>query len=287
MTGFDLGSYRRPVTTGSAEARARFDAGLIWLYGYNHEAAAVEFEAAIAADPDCGMAHWGLAHAIGPNYNRAWEFFDAGERVALLARAQKAIGEAMRCAPALPPVEAALIGALAGRYPDDPDCADFAPFTEAFAAAMRKVHAAFPEDPEVITVFAEALMSRTPWQLWDLARGVPRAGASTLEALAVLEAGFARVPGAWDHPGMLHMYIHLMEMSPTPEKALRHGDRLVDLVPDAGHLVHMASHIDVLCGDYETVVRRNRQAAAVDRKYEARAGAENFYTIYRIHNVHF
>ena len=287
MTGFDLGGYRRPVTTGSAVAQAGFDTGLVWLYGYNHEAAAVAFEAAIAADPDCAMAHWGLAHAIGPNYNRAWEFFDPGERVAVLARAERAIAEAARCAAAARPVEAALIGALAGRYPTDPAVEDFRPWNDAFAAAMRGVHAAFPDDLDVIAIFAEALMNRTPWQLWDLARGAPREGASTQEAVTALETGFARVPGAWDHPGMLHMYIHLMEMSPTPEKALRHGDRLVDLAPDAGHLVHMASHIDVLCGDYETVVRRNRQAAAVDRKYEALAGAENFYTIYRIHNVHF
>ncbi len=102
-----------------------------------------------------------------------------------------------------------------------------------------------------------------------------------------MEATFARVPAAWDHPGLLHMYVHLMEMSPTPEKALRHGDRLVDLVPDSGHLVHMASHIDVLCGDYQSVVRRNRAAALVDARYFAHAGGENFYTVYRIHNLHF
>ena len=102
-------------------------------------------------------------------------------------------------------------------------------------------------------------MNRTPWLLWDLPSGQPAEGASTLEAQAVLEHAFAAVPGAWDHPGLLHMYIHLMEMSPTPEAALKHGDRLTELVPDSGHLIHMATHIDVLCGDYQNVVARNRK----------------------------
>ena len=134
---------------------------------------------------------------------------------------------------------------------------------------------------------AEALMNRSPWQLWDLKEGKPAEGASTLEAQAALEKAFEDRSDAWDHPGLLHMYIHLMEMSPTPEKALKHGDRLVDLVPDSGHLCHMATHIDVLCGDYQNVVWRNHRAARVDRKYEALAGPQNIYTLYRIHNVHF
>jgi tetratricopeptide (TPR) repeat protein len=103
----------------------------------------------------------------------------------------------------------------------------------------------------------------------------------------VLERAFNGLPGAWDHPGLLHMYIHLMEMSPHPERALRHGDRLAALVPDAGHLVHMPTHIDVLCGHYQNVVARNHAAIVADRKYLAAAGAENFYSVYRCHNYHF
>ncbi|MGI9391885.1 MAG: tetratricopeptide repeat protein, partial [Boseongicola sp.] len=132
-----------------------------------------------------------------------------------------------------------------------------------------------------------SLMNRTPWLLWDLPTGQPAKDASTLEALAALDHAFNELPGAWDHPGLLHMYIHLMEMSPTPEKALKHGDRLTDLVPDSGHLVHMATHIDVLCGEYQSVVARNHKAVEIDRKYAEVAGAENFYTLYRIHNAHF
>ncbi|MGP1358518.1 hypothetical protein, partial [Roseicyclus sp.] len=284
---FDLGRYSRPVTTASDAAQRAFDRGLIWIYGYNHEAAAEAFEEAIAADPACGAALWGLAYAVGPNYNKPWEFFTPAEREETLARAHAALATAKGLRDVLSPVENDLIDALADRYPTDPAIEDFAPWNDAFSDAMRKVHAAHPNDLDVITVFAEALMNRTPWLLWDLKTGGPRAGASTLEAQAALERAFDTIPAAWDHPGCLHMYIHLMEMSPTPEKALRHGDRLTDLVPDSGHLIHMATHIDVLCGDYQNVVSRNHRAAEIDRKYEDLKGAKNFYTVYRIHNVHF
>jgi tetratricopeptide (TPR) repeat protein len=287
MGYFDLGSYSRKVTTGSAEAQLWFDRGLVWLYGFNHEEAIPCFDKALAADPDCIMAHWGIAHAIGPNYNKLWEFFQPDEKVAALERAHRSLELAAASAGRATPVEQAMLAALAARFPTDPTIEDYGPWNDAFAEEMRKVYAAFPDDLDVTAIFAEALMNRTPWQLWDLPARCPADGASTVEVQTALERAFAGDPNAWDHPGLLHMYIHLMEMSPTPEKALRHGDRLVDLVPDSGHLVHMATHIDVLCGDYQNVVWRNRRAAVVDRKFFEHAGGENFYTIYRIHNLHF
>jgi tetratricopeptide (TPR) repeat protein len=287
MGYFDLGSYSRKVTTGSAEAQLWFDRGLVWLYGFNHEEAIPCFDKALAADPDCIMAHWGIAHAIGPNYNKLWEFFQPDEKVAALERAHRSLELAAASAGRATPVEQAMLAALAARFPTDPTIEDYGPWNDAFAEEMRKVYAAFPDDLDVTAIFAEALMNRTPWQLWDLPARRPADGASTVEVQTALERAFAGDPNAWDHPGLLHMYIHLMEMSPTPEKALRHGDRLVDLVPDSGHLVHMATHIDVLCGDYQNVVWRNRRAAVVDRKFFEHAGGENFYTIYRIHNLHF
>ncbi|MEM7176631.1 MAG: hypothetical protein AAGD47_15255 [Pseudomonadota bacterium] len=287
MTTFDLGSYRRAITTGSAAAKAEFDQGLIWLYGYNHEEAAACFQRAADADPDCGIAYWGIAHAIGPNYNKPWEFFEPDERVQTLTRAHEMLEKARALKPQVSTLEAELIEALANRFPTDPEIEDYGPWNDDFSEAMRGVYKQYPDDLDVACIFAEALMNRTPWALWDLANGQPAEGASTTEAVEVLERAFAIDPAAWNHPGLLHMYIHLMEMSPTPEKALRHGDRLVDLVPESGHLVHMATHIDVLCGDYQNVVWRNHRAAEVDRKYEAMAGSENFYTLYRIHNVHF
>ena len=154
---------------------------------------------------------------------------------------------------------------------------------------MRDVYARFPDDLDVATLFAEALMNRTPWQLWDLTSGEPASGADTVEAIGVLEAALARMEAAGDglHPGLLHMYIHLMEMSPHPERALRVGDRLRDLVPDAGHLIHMPTHIDVLCGHYNDVVVGNQKAIEADRKYLEREGPLNFYSLYRCHDYHF
>jgi tetratricopeptide (TPR) repeat protein len=287
MSYFDLGQYRRSVVTAGPEARVWFDRGLTWLYGFNHEEAIVCFDKAVAADPGCVLAHWGIAHAIGPNYNKMWEVFTPDEKVAALARAHRALNAAKAGLAGATPAERALVEALAHRFPDDPEVEDYGPWNEAFSASMRRVHEDFPEDLDVAAIFAEALMNRTPWKLWDLPARRPAEGASTDEARRVLEHAFATQAAAWDHPGLLHMYIHLMEMSPTPEKALPHGDRLVDLVPDSGHLVHMATHIDVLCGDYQNVVWRNHRAAQVDHKYFAVAGGENFYTIYRIHNLHF
>ena len=283
---FDLGNYSRTITTNSDTAQNWFNRGLNWTYGYNHEEAAECFRKAIAADPACGMAYWGLAYAIGPNYNKEWEIFEPDERVSTLKEAHDALSTAQSL-DGLQPVESAMIEALATRFPIDPQIEDFGPWNDAFTDAMRPVYKAHSDDLDVVAIFAEAGMNRTPWALWDLVKGAPAEGASTEEARTALESAFATQSDAWDHPGLLHLYIHLMEMSPWPELALSHGDRLVNLVPDSGHLAHMATHIDVLCGDYQSVIERNHRAAAVDEKYEALAGSENFYTIYRIHNIHF
>ena len=282
---FDLGGYRRPASENPS-AQLWFDRGLVWLFGYNHEEAIACFEKVLEADPHCALAHWGIAYAIGPNYNKPWEVFTPDEKGPALARAHDALKSAKALTTASAS-ERALIEALASRYPTDPDIEDYQPFNDGFAAAMKPVYEAHPDDLDVAFVYAEAMMNRTPWQLWDFWKGIPNPKASTTEAMAVLEHAFDNTPGAWDHPGLLHMYIHLMEMSPHPERALRHGDRLKDLTPDAGHLVHMATHIDVLCGDYQNVLYRNLAAAEVDEKFKAHAGAANFYALYRIHNLHF
>ncbi len=287
MDYYDLGSYSRRVTTSSPEAQLWFDRGLVWTYAYNHEEAIVCFQKALEADPDCAMAHWGIAYAIGPNYNKPWETFEADEKPDALAQARDAVARATQLVDRVTPAERALIEAIPKRYPEDPDVEDFGPWNDAYADAMRAVHKAHSDDIDIRCLFAEAIMNRTPWQLWDLPSGKPAEGADTLEAIEVLETAFDRLDGAWAHPGLLHMYIHLMEMSPHPERALRHGDRLSTLVPDAGHLLHMATHVDVLCGDYMNVVSRNHTAILADRKFLERAGAENFYSVYRCHNYHF
>jgi len=284
---FNLGSYSRDVTTTSVDAQRWFDRGLVWCYGFNHEEAITCFEKALEHDPDCAMAHWGIAYAAGPNYNKQWADFDDEEKRTALAQAQAANGAALKLAAGATPIERALIEALARRHPDNPAIEDCGPWIDAYAEAMRAVYKAHPGDLDVCTLFAEALMNRTPWQLWDLPTGAPADGADTLEAMAAMESTLRDQDAAYQHPGLLHMYVHLMEMSPHPENALKAGDVLKDLVPDAGHLVHMATHIDVLCGHYENVVARNHAAVLVDRKYLDHAGAMNFYTLYRSHNLHF
>ncbi len=283
---FDLGGYERPVTTSSGHAQAWFNRGLVWAYAFNHEEAAACFERAIGADPQCALAHWGLAYALGPNYNKPWEAFDPVEKASAAALAHAAARAAAGLAPGAAPAERALVRALACRYPaaEPPD--DCSSWNGGYAAAMREVYREHPGDLDVAALFADALMILTPWALWDTATGEPAAGAATTEAKAVLERALA-TPGGRAHPGVLHMYIHLMEMSDHPEEALPAGDLLRDLVPDAGHLRHMPTHLDVLCGDYRRVVSGNAAAIAADEKFIAQRGAMNFYTLYRAHNYHF
>ncbi|WP_330281115.1 hypothetical protein [Streptomyces sp. NBC_00588] len=288
MTYYDLGSHGRRVTTTSAEAQMWFDRGLNWTYAFNHEEAVRCFEAAAAADPGCAMADWGVAYALGPNYNKPWEFFGEQDLVRTVERTHAAVERAHEKAAGATPVEQALVGALRARYPQQRalDAETCSVWNTAYADSMRDVHQLAPDDLDVATLYADALMNLTPWQLWDLRTGTPAPEARTTEARGVLERAIATEAGA-GHPGLLHMYIHLMEMSPTPEAALFAGDRLRGLMPDAGHLQHMPSHLEVLCGDYRRVVSDNTTAIEADEKFLARAGAMNFYTLYRCHNLHF
>ena len=283
---YDLGSHSWGVSTGSAEAQVWFDRGLVWTYAFNHEEAVRCFQRALEHDRECAMAQWGVSYAAGPNYNKPWEAFDEADLARSLAIARRAMREALAARAAAQPHEQALIDALAARYPADELSEDHPIWNVDYAEAMRKVYAEHGDDPNVASLFAEALMNLTPWELWDLDAGSPAEGAYTLEAKDVLETALAR-PGGYEHPGLLHMYIHLMEMSPEPERALRAADALRGLVPDAGHLEHMPTHIDVLCGHYDKVVSSNAAAIAADEKYLAREGAQNFYSLYRCHDYHF
>ena len=288
---YDLGACARPITTSAAEAQRWFDRGLAWTYGYNHEEAIACYRRALDADPGCAMAWWGIAYAAGPNYNKPWEAFDEDDARRSLRTAFDATAEAGKLSSdgAATQTERALIGALRSRYPSPAPAADMCPWNDDYAAAMRAVYERYPDDADVAALFAEAIMNRTPWALWDLKTGAVAEGADTAEAIAVLEAAMRRREerGEPPHAGLLHMYIHLMEMSPHPERALRACDQLRDLVPDAGHLRHMPTHIDVLCGDYRAVVETNHAAIEADRKFMEREGCVNFYSLYRCHDYHF
>jgi tetratricopeptide (TPR) repeat protein len=286
MSGyFDLGSYARPVTTSAAEAQTWFSRGLVWAYAFNHGEAARCFERAIEHDPDCALAHWGVAYAVGPNYNMPWDAYEPADLGKAVSRARAALA-AGKLAPGAQPIEQALVHALAARYPAAEPAEDCTAWSAAYAEAMGEVYRQYPGDLDVAALYADALMNLTPWGLWDQATGEPAGGSRTAEAKEVLERALAG-EGGRQHPGILHFYVHLMEMSPRPEDALPAGELLRRLVPDAGHLVHMPTHLDVLCGDYRRVVAGNTEAIAADEKYRAVAGEMNFYTLYRVHNQHF
>jgi tetratricopeptide (TPR) repeat protein len=284
---YDLGPYSRTVTTTSADAQRWFDRDLNWCFGYHHEEAVACFEKALEADPNCAMAHWGVAYAARPNYNFPWELMDPTGKAGALARAHDAARAALALAGGVTAAELALIEALPARYPQRDPIDDQRSWNDAFADAMRLAHLAHPDDLDLRHIFAEAVLNRTPWRMWDPLTGEPAPGAGTLEARDVLETAFHDLPGALNHPGLLHLHIHLMEMSPHLEAALVTSDRLREQTPDMGHLVHMPTHIDIQCGHYRDAMHWNQKAIIADRKFYDRAGPMNFYSGYRVHNYHF
>jgi tetratricopeptide (TPR) repeat protein len=286
MHYFDVDVYSRQITTSSADAQLWFDRGLVWTYSYNHEQAIECFQKALEHDPDCAMAHWGVAYAIGPNYNFEWWMMDPATKANALATAFDSTQAALALAEKVTPPERALIEALTARYPQREPIEKQEPWNDDFAAAMKKAYEAHPDDIEVATVYAEAILNQTPWKMWDIWKNTVAEGAGTVEAQKVLEK-FVNRPEGRVHPGILHLYVHLMEMSPTPEKALMAGDCLRELVPDAGHLIHMPTHIDIQCGEYRDALHWNQKGIEADLKIAERQGRMNFYTAYRVHNYHF
>lgn len=287
MTYFDLGPYSRKITTSSPDAQLWFDRGLNWLFGFNHAEAIKCFRKALTHDAECAMAHWGISYASGPNYNLPWVRYDPQGRQMALTASYDAMQDALAHAGKASDVERAMIEALPARYPQREAVEDMAPWDKAYTREMRKIFLAFPDDLEVRCVFAESIMNETPWKMWDLPSGRPAEGSGTEECRATLEQAFERAPAAWDHPGLLHLYVHLMEMSPFPQAALRAGDRLRAIVPDSGHLIHMPTHLDVLCGQYNDVQLYNQKALKTDRSFLAYSDDPGVYLIYVIHNFHF
>ncbi|MFM7296804.1 MAG: hypothetical protein ACKO4Q_06235 [Planctomycetota bacterium] len=270
----ELGPFQRQVTTRSSTAQHWFNQGLVLCYGFDQEVARFAFAKAAEADPTCAMAHWGHAYAFGPHINNP-SMDEESTRIAH-ASAQRALA----LFDGAIPVERALIEALAQRY-EWPPPADRAELDRAYADAMREAWRAFPDDDDVGALLAEALMDLRPWDLWS-PDGEPRP--ETPEVIATLETVLARSP---DHPGALHYYIHTLEASPTPQKAVPASNRLRGLVPGASHLVHMPSHIDIRVGRYADAIAANARATRVDQRRIARHGAGGFYAIYRAHNYHF
>ena len=285
---FNTGTYSYKISTSSIDAQIWFDRGLIWAYGFHWEEAVVCFKKATEEDPNCGMAWWGVAYSVGPEYNRMWHQLDENELKTALKECFEASQKALNLSSNASDLEKDLIKALSSRHPSPNAPSNFDDWTNDYADAMRKVYLKYPENPDVSALFAEAIMSRTPWLLWDLKTGKPKEGASTLEAKEVLEKAIKLVEenGSHPHAGLLHYYIHAMEMSPTPEVALKAGDLMRTLVPDCGHLLHMPTHIDFQCGHYNDVVSRNSEAIEADVKMLPSHDL-NLFAGSIIHNIHF
>ncbi|KAF4222203.1 hypothetical protein CNMCM5878_006798 [Aspergillus fumigatiaffinis] len=281
---FNLGSHHRSVSTGSKDAQLWFDRGLIWSYSFNHGEAERCFVRAVECDPNCVMALWGIAYAAGPNYNKAWRFFDQEDLRASVKRANDALACAVKLADQASPVERALVEAITARFPPTDSIPDDLSYLDhAYANAMRPVYQKFGGDPDIAALFADALMCITPRGLWDLDTGKPT-GDHTVEARRAIELALKR-PDGYNHPALCHLHIHMLEMSPFPELALPAADQLRCLVPDGSHMLHMPTHIDVAVGDYRRSVDSNHEAIVADDKYFAREDASIQYAAYRVHYI--
>lgn len=272
MTG--LSELHHPVSTTNAEAQKFFDQGLRLIYAFNHEQAALSFQQAAKLDPKLAMASWGIAEAVGPNYNDPAD----PDRY---KQAHEAIEKAGQLSANAAPNEKAYIAAMALRFPADPK-ADHRLAAERYRNAMGDVVKQFPDDLDAATLFAEAAMNLHPWGLWR-PDGTPADG--TEDIIATLESVLRRDP---NHIGAIHYYIHSVEASPNPERALAAANRLAALAPAAGHLVHMPGHIYIRTGDFETGIKTNQLAAEADRDFMKSSGPGNMYSLmYYSHNLHF
>jgi len=272
MTGY--GNWHHPVSTKNAQAQAFFDQGLRQIYAFNHDEAMRSFQRAAELDPRLAMAYWGVAEAVGPNYNDP-----ASED--RFVQAHSAIEKAQTLAADASESDKAYIAALAKRFPADPK-SDRRAAAEQYRDAMREVVKRCPDDLDAATLFAEAGMNLHPWGLWR-PDGTPEEG--TEEIVATLESVMRRDP---DHLGAVHYYIHSVEASNSPERALAGANRLAQLAPAAGHIVHMPAHIYIRTGDYEAALQTNQKAALADQAYLKAGAAQGIYSMmYYSHNLHF
>ena len=269
-----LGEVNHPVSTTNAEAQKFFNQGLAYIYAFNHEEAVRSFKRATELDPQLAMGYWGMALALGSNYNVP---ADGPALVTAYTNLQKAI----ELAPKASEQDRAYINALSKRYSSDLRV-DQQKLAVDYKNAMGELAKRFPDDLDAATLYAESMMNLHPWKLWTL-DGKP--GENTLEIVSVLEGVLRRNP---NHTGANHYYIHAVEASTSADRALPSAERLGKIAPKAGHLVHMPSHIYIRTGDYSKAAQSNVDAIAVDREYMTQTGAQGLYTLmYYNHNIHF
>jgi len=269
----NLGVHRFPVTTGVPRAQLFISQGVNLAWAFNHAEAARSFSEAARLDPANAMAYWGHALVLGPNINASMEAADEPKALEFVKKAQSLAARAT-------PRERAYITAVAARYTGKPEDRNTA--NRAFSDAMRNVVKAFPDDLDARAIFAESLMNLRPWNYWT-PDGV--AYAETREVITSLEYILKRNP---NHPGALHLWIHLWEPTDTPERAEAEADRLLTLMPGAGHIVHMPAHIYQRVGRHADVIKANELAAKADEDYIAQCRAQGLYPLaYYPHNLHF
>ena len=269
-----IGPLHVPITTTSEQAQKYFDQGVTLMYGFNHHEAIRSFKEAARLDPTCGICWWGVALSYGPNINQPMP-------PEAVPEAWKAVQTAQSLKANESPKEQAYIDAVATRYSESG--ADRAKLDRAYADAMGKLVAAYPDDLDAATLYAESLMDLSPWDYYEKDGKTPKP--DTVIAIAQIERVIKANP---QHPGALHFYIHSVEATPTPERAEVAADELGDLVPVAGHLVHMPAHIYLRVGRYHDAVTANELAAAADEDYIAQCNAQGFYpAVYYPHNLHF
>src|SRR5689334_4086791 len=271
----EVGRQHHPIQTSNPEAQAYFDQGITLLYGFNHEEAARAFQKAAELDPQSPMPLWGVAMAVGPNYNLNVD----SEREKI---AYDTIQRASKLAENAPRIEQDYVTTLMLRYSNEAK-PDYKKLANIYAMGMRTLSRKYPEDLDAATMYAESLMNLNPWQLWSL-DGKP--WERTDEIVRVLESVLARDP---NHAGANHYYIHALEASPNPERALPSARQLETLVPNAGHLIHMPAHIYARTGDFSQAIERNTKAAQVDKVYaeEANRSGTLYDLMYHSHNEHF
>lgn len=268
-----LGTHSRKVETKNPKAQRYFDQGLMFMFAYNHDEAVRAFQQAANLDPQCAMAHWGIALASGMNYNDP-SFTPEKAKVAsdALAKARKGASEEATA-------NQALISALAARYPD-PAPKERADAEKAYAGAMKAVWTKFPKDADIGALYAESMMNLRPWDLWK-EDGKPQP--ETPEILRTLEAALKLDPA---HPLANHLYIHAVEASPEPGQADASADALRGKHPTLGHLLHMPSHIDIRRGRWQPAAEANHLAIEADRKYQRAVPEQGHYRLYMSHNFH-
>jgi tetratricopeptide (TPR) repeat protein len=290
MDRFNLGVYRRPISTHSAETQRWFDIGLNWCYGFNHEEGIKCFEKALETDPGCAFVYWGIAYAAGPFYNLTWKEHGETEANSATKRCFEHVQLARANAASASEVERRLIEALACRFqkPHRVTPQEFEQWDDAYAGQMRLVYASFPDDHDVMALLVEALMMRTVRRLWNLKTGEPAQNSDVVEALEVCERSIrlADAAGIAQHPAIVHLHIHLLEMSTMPERGMRSADLLGEMCPDAGHMNHMPGHLYVLCGEYEKAKLASQKAVRANDLYLAYADAPTYYLLGCCHDLH-